>query len=67
MVTIRGFPNNGQPAIDWNYDTPQQCARRWKQITETGRAPDDSTALIRAYYFGPKNKPGDGPDKSWMA
>lgn len=66
MVTIRGITNSGQ-TIDWNYDTPQQCARQWKAITETGEAPDRSTKLHRAYYFGPKNKPGMGPDKAWMA
>lgn len=66
MVTIKAVTVSGQ-TIEWNYDTPQQCALQWKEITKTGNAPDNSGPLIRAFYFGPKNKPGMGPDKAWMS
>jgi hypothetical protein len=66
MVTIKAVTAHSR-TIEWNYDRPQQCARLWKEICATGRAPDTGDVLIRAYYFGPKNKPGDGPDKTWMS
>lgn len=66
MVTIRVITNDGR-SIDWNYDSPQQAAPRWKHIAKTGRSPDNCDAAHRAYYFGPKNKPGMGPDKCWLA
>jgi hypothetical protein len=66
MVTIKAVTVRNQ-TIEWNYDKPQQCARFWKELTTAGRAPDTGDSLIRAYYFGPANKPGDGPDKAWMS
>jgi hypothetical protein len=66
MITIKALRSRGG-VITWNYDHHQQCARFWKELCETGRAPDTGESLTRAYYFGHKNKPGDGPDKAWMA
>ena len=66
MVTIKAITIR-ETTIEWNYDRPQQCSRFWKEITETGHAPDTGEKLIRAYYFGPKRKPGEGPDKAWAA
>jgi hypothetical protein len=31
-------------------------------ITETGRMPDNSEGLSRAYYWGASRKPGDSPE-----
>ena len=67
MVTIKAVRSCDGGVIEWNYDKPQQCARFWKKLTETGCAPDTGESLIRAFYFGPKNKPGMGPDKAWMS
>lgn len=64
MVTIKAVSSRGG-TIEWNYDKPQQCAKFWKTLCETGRAPDTGESLIRAYYFGPKNVAGEGPDKAW--
>lgn len=51
--------------IEWNYDYPQQGATRlWKELTETGRAPDTGDVLVSACYFK------DGaitPTKVWEA
>ena len=66
MITIKAITKR-DTTIEWNYDKPQQCSRLWKEICATGRAPDTGETLIRAYYFGAKNKPGDGPDKAWMS
>ena len=66
MVTIKAVRSRGG-IIEWNYDTPQQAARFWKKLTETGRTPDSDESLFNAAYFGPKNNPGDGPDKYWVA
>ena len=44
-----------------------RMARPWKQICETGRTHDTNESLVNAAYFGPKNNPGDGPDKYWAA
>ncbi len=65
MVTVRAITSRGQ-SIDWNYDSPQQASRVWKALCE-GRTPDTGESITRAYYFGPKNKPGMGPDKAWHA
>jgi len=66
MITIKAVTVSGR-TIEWNYDTPQQCTRLWRDITETGDAPDHSEKLIRAYYFDAKCKPGEGPTKAWMS
>ncbi len=66
MVTIKAVRSRGG-IIAWNYDTPQQAARLWKAIVAKGRTPDTDESLINAAYFGPKNNPGDGPDKYWAA
>jgi hypothetical protein len=66
MITIKCITNDGRD-IQYNYDSAQQAMRPWRFITMTGRTPDDAEAISRAYYFGAKNKPGDGPDKCWMS
>jgi hypothetical protein len=66
MVTIKAWTNANRE-IQWNYDTPQQASPVWKKITETGRTPDTSEGLSRAYYWGPTRKRGEGPDKAWAA
>ena len=66
MVTIKAW-TNANKLIEWNYDNPQQAAPVWKKITDTGRTPDTSEGLSRAYYWGPTRKRGDGPDKAWAA
>lgn len=66
MVTIKAVRSRGG-IITWNYDTPQQAAKFWKKLVENGRAPDTDESLINAAYFGPKNNPGDGPDKYWAS
>jgi hypothetical protein len=66
MITIKAIRSHGGE-IEWNYDRPQQCAKLWKELCETGRAPDTGDSLTRAYYFNAKCKPGDGPSKVWMA
>jgi hypothetical protein len=38
--------------IEWNYDYPQQGATKlWRELTETGRAPDTGERLVSACYF----------------
>ncbi len=64
MITIKALRSRGG-VISWTYDTPQQCAKFWKRLCETGRAPDTNESLVRAYYFGPNCKAGDGPNKAW--
>ena len=67
MITIKAVTVRNS-TIEWNYDYPQQGATRlWKELTDTGRAPDTGVTLIRAYYFGAKCKPGEGPSKAWMS
>lgn len=68
MITLKVIlardPNG--PGIEWNYSTHQQARRPWA-IMRTGVTPDTREKIIRAYYFGPNCKPGDGPDKAWGA
>lgn len=66
MITIKAVTTR-ERTIEWNYEKPQQCSRFWKELTTTGRAPDTGESLVRAYYFGPKSKPGHGPDKAWAS
>jgi hypothetical protein len=66
MVTIKAERSRGG-TIEWNYDTPQQASRLWNAIIKSGRTPDTDESLFNAAYFGPKNNPGDGPDKYWVA
>lgn len=66
MITIKAITTHGE-TIEWNYDTPQQARHCWQSLTVDGITPDTSTKIIRAYYFGAKRKPGDGPDKAWHA
>lgn len=66
MITIKAVTADNR-TIEWNYDHAAQCARLWKAIATTGRAPDTGDSLIRAYYFGHNCKPGDGPTKAWMS
>jgi hypothetical protein len=66
METIKAWTIRNT-SIEWNYDDPRQASPVWEKITETGRAPDTGEKLSRAYYFGPKRKPGEGPDKAWAA
>ena len=66
MVTLKAVRSSDGRIIEWNYDTPQQARRAWKDMTE-GRTPDSGESIIRAYYFGPNRKPGDGPDKAWAS
>ncbi len=65
MVTLKCVTNRGQ-TIEWNYDTPQQARHAWACLIK-GETPDTRDPISRAYYFGPSNKPGDGPDKAWHA
>jgi hypothetical protein len=48
--------------IEWNYDTPRQAARLWKELTATGRAPDTGDILVSANYF---LGPSITPHKAW--
>ena len=48
--------------IEWNYDTPQQAARLWRQLIETGTAPDTGERLQSAMYFA---KGSVKPTKEW--
>lgn len=66
MVTIKAVLSRGG-TIEWNYDNHQQARRVWNAIIGTGRTPDTDESLINAAYFGPKNQPGSGPDKYWVA
>lgn len=37
--------------IEWNYETPQQVARFWRELVNTGRTPDTGENLESAVYF----------------
>ena len=65
-VTIKAWTNEGV-LHEWNYDTAREAMPIWGVIIQTGRMPDGSKGLSRAYYWGPTRKRGDGPDKAWAA
>lgn len=63
MITITAVTNRGE-TIRWNYANPQQARHCWRCLSMEHVTPDTSTPIIRAYYFGAKCKPGDGPSKA---
>lgn len=59
MITIKALRSRGG-IIEWNYDTPQQVARFWRALIDTGRTPDTGESLESAVYFA-----GDHEKKRW--
>jgi hypothetical protein len=57
MITIKAWTNSNK-LIVWNYETPQQAAPVWNQITATGRMPDNSEGLSRADLLGAHSQAG---------
>lgn len=49
-VKIKACRSRGG-VIEWNYDSPQQASRLWRDLIETGRAPDTGESLETAAYF----------------
>jgi hypothetical protein len=61
QVVIKALRKRGG-IIEWCYDSPDQARTLWKELTQTGLAPDTGCELDNACYFlGDKIE----PHKSW--